>query len=447
MLKKPFKNVLVVDMTHGGKIIATEFSKLPGYNVFGWDIYNTLTDEDKNNLHESGVKLVDENYLNRSTWVVAPIHCNLDYPVNMTHHEAVAFLMKNRIKIPVIEVTGVKGKTSVVHMLKEIFKDLNPLILSSLGLEVVDDGESKLLKKDISITPANIIDAWRMAQEYDAGIFIVETSLGGTGLAEVGILTNIIEDYSIAKGTRKASEAKIQIFNNKLLACDYDSFNRFYPDFKEKTNTFSIDKKGNVKASNIIFGFQETIFQVEVKDLKTISGEILDDAFEISTFAPAPHHVQNVISAICASLTLGISKNHIINGLKNYNGLKGRTSIANRKEVRIIEEVNPGINLATIEKAISMLEDLPRTGIVFGGKYGVTCEEIDEQSASSILNELTKDIQLILTDELGNAVKDGIERNFHYIPHLDEAMDYALNFGCQNILLIYRSTFPDLQHR
>jgi hypothetical protein len=127
--------------------------------------------------------------------------------------------------------------------------------------------------------------------------------------------------------------------------------------------------------------------------------------------------------------------------------LKGRTSIANRKEVRIIEEVNPGINLATIEKAISMLEDLPRTGIVFGGKYGVTCEEIDEQSASSILNELTKDIQLILTDELGNAVKDGIERNFHYIPHLDEAMDYALNFGCQNILLIYRSTFPDLQHR
>ncbi len=454
MLKEPFKDVLVVDMTHGGKIIATEFSKLLKYNVFGWDIYNTLTDEHKDNLHEIGVKLVDENYLNRfltmksqRMWIVAPIHCNLDYPVDMTHHEAVAFLMKNQIKIPVIEVTGVKGKTSVVNMLKEIFKDSNPLILSSLGIEVMVDGESKLLKKDISITPANIIEAWRMAQEYNVGIFIMETSLGGTGLAEVGILTNIIEDYSIAKGTRKASEAKVQIFNNKIVACDNDSFNRFYPNFKEKTNTFSIDGKGNVKASNIIFGFQETIFQVEVKDLKTISGEILVDSFEISTFAPASHHVQNVLSAICASLTLGISKSHIINGLRNFNGLRGRTSIANRKNVRIIEEVNPGINVASIKTAISMLEDLPRSGVVLGGKYGVTCEEIDETCVSDILNELNENIQIILTDELGDGVKDGITRNFRYIKHLDEAMDYGLDSGCRNILLIYRSTFPDLQHR
>ena len=462
MLRKTFKDVLVVDMTHGGKIIATEFSKLSSYKVFGWDIYNTLTDEDKINLQENGVKLVDENYLKRfynaksqpksnlselNNLIVAPIHCNLDYPVNMSHHEAVAFLMNNSIEIPVIEVTGVKGKTSVVHMLKEIFKDFNPLILSSLGVEVLNDGESKLLKKNISITPASIIDAWRMSQDYEVGIFIIETSLGGTGLADVGILTNIIEDYTIAKGTRKASQAKVQIFNNKLVACDYDSFNLFYPDFKDKTNTFSIDGKGNVKASNIIFGFNETVFQVEVKDLKTISNEIYNDSFEISTFAPAPHHVQNVLSAICASLTLRISINSITTGLRNFNGLKGRTSIINRDEVRIIEEVNPGINLATIKKSISMLEDLPRSSVVFGGKYGVICEEIDEESAASILNELNEDIQLILTDELGNSVKDRIKRNFHYIPYLDKAMDYAFNNDCHNILLIYRSNFPDLQNR
>ena len=462
MLRKPFKEVLVVDMTHGGKIIAIEFSNLSSCNVFGWDIYNTLTDEDKINLQENGVKLVDENFLKRlynaksqpksnlnelDKLIVAPIHCNLDYPVDMSHHEAVAFLMSNRIEIPVIEVTGVKGKTSVVHMLKEIFLDLNPLILSSLGVEVVNDGKSKLLKKDISITPASILDSWRMSQDYDVGIFIIETSLGGTGLADVGILTNIIEDYTIAKGMRKASQAKVQIFNNKLVVCDYDSFNLFYPNFKDKTNTFSINGKGNVKASNIIFGFHETVFQVEVKDLKTCSGEIYNDSFEISTFAPAPHHVQNVLSAICASLTLGISINSIITGLRNFNGLKGRTSIINWDEVCIIEEVNPGINLATIKKSINMLEDLPLSSVVFGGKYGVTCEEIDEESAANILNKLTENIQLILTDELGNSVKDRMKRNFHYTPYLNEAMDYAFNSNCQNILLIYRSNFPDLQNR
>ncbi len=454
-------------MTHGGQIIATEFSKLPSYEVFGWDIYHTLSEKEMRNLQDHDVKLIDETFLkkmisNKSDrmsplksnsyeddflWVVAPIHCNLEYPVTMTHHEAVAFLMKNHIKVPLIEVTGVKGKTSVVHMLKEIFKDSNPLILSSLGVEVVEDGESKLLKKDISITPASIIDAWRMAKEHNVGIFIVETSLGGTGLAEVGILTNIVEDYTIARGLRKASEAKVQIFNNKVVACDYDSLNQFYSDFKGQSNTFSIDGNGNVKASEIRFGFHETTFKVEVKGLKTISGGVLDDSFEISTFAPALHHVQNILSAICASLTFGISKNSIINGLGDFKGLKGRTSITTEQGVRIIEEVNPGINLETIKKTVSMIEDLPMVGLVFGGKYGVTCEEIDEESVSDILNELTEDIQLILTDELGNGVKRRIKRNFNYIPHLDEAMEYALDFGCQNILLIYRSTFPDLLHR
>ena len=59
--------------------------------------------------------------------IVAPVHCKLESKVNMTHHEAVGFLLKDKINIPVIEVTGVKGKTSVVWMLKEIFKDYKSL--------------------------------------------------------------------------------------------------------------------------------------------------------------------------------------------------------------------------------------------------------------------------------------------------------------------------------
>lgn len=79
---------------------------------------------------------------------MAPIHSNLKYSVDMTHHDAVVYLLKEEIKIPMIEVTGVKGKTTVVHMLREIFKDTNPLILTSLGVEIKD----KLLERNISIT-------------------------------------------------------------------------------------------------------------------------------------------------------------------------------------------------------------------------------------------------------------------------------------------------------
>jgi len=466
MSTKRLKKALVVDMTHGGLTIAREFSKLPSFEVLAWDIYHTLNDVSKDNLRENGVEMVDEGFLRENTIksnesegnriiVVAPIHCSSECPVDMTHHEAVAFLMKESIELPFIEVTGVKGKTSVVHMLKEIFRELNPLILSSLGVEVTSDGESKLLKKDISITPASIIEARELAYNYPVGIFIAETSLGGTGLADVGVLTNIAEDYPIAKGKRSASQAKAQIFKSRMVACDYDSCCEFYPDFEEKTNTFGLEDETsvikpkilNVKASKISYGLEETHFTVEVENLKTASGAVMEDTFEVSTFAPAPHHVQNTLAAICASLTLGASKDIIKKGLKNFTGLKGRTSITRKPGVRIIEEINPGINLTSIKKAIGILEDLSGRVVIFGGKYGVTCEEIDEKLVSIILNELNDDIELILTGELGMGLRESIRRDFHYTSEPGEAVDYALDKGLQNILLIYRSNFPDLNRR
>ena len=41
--------VLIVDMTHGGALIASEFMKLPEFEVFVYDIYSTL---DKNTMNE-----------------------------------------------------------------------------------------------------------------------------------------------------------------------------------------------------------------------------------------------------------------------------------------------------------------------------------------------------------------------------------------------------------
>ncbi|MCE7699001.1 MAG: coenzyme F430 synthase, partial [Methanobacterium paludis] len=439
-------------------VIVSEFSKLPGFKVFAFDIYKTLKKENSKVLEENGVKLVEEEFIDElrelneqsckngklgrteslesdkielesdkidlaeGLTVVSPVHCNLESigenkgykghngnVVNgvkmMTHHEAVGFLLKNRIDVPVIEVTGVKGKTSVVWMLKEVFKGFNPLILSSLGVEILknEKGEFKhhFLKKNISITPASIIEAFNLVcDEYphengvgfensncikevlkDIGICIFETSLGGTGLADVGILTNIAEDYPIANRTRKASQAKAQIFKSKMVVCDFDSFISIYrpvssnydsnlkthpfnlnlkehSNLAEKTNTFGFEDGANVKASDINFGLYETTFQVEVKNLKTAAGKVLNTSFEISTFAPAPYHVQNVLSVICACLTIETPIETIKLGLKNFRGLKGRTSIKKYKGSVILEEINPGLNVTALKKAVDMVKDV-----------------------------------------------------------------------------------------
>ena len=301
---------LVVDMTHGGLVIASELAKLPETMVYAWDIYGTLNKSTMDEYSDEGLIFVDGNNFKEAeeVTVVSPVHCNLNMHVNMTHHDAVKLILSQKINVPVVEVTGVKGKTSVVWILKEILNHKKPLVLSSLGAEVFDGEEWIKLKQNISITPASIIEAWNLAENYEIGVCIFETSLGGTGLADVGVLTNIAENYPIAGNSSNASKAKSQIFKSKIVSCDLESFNKYYHEFKEKTNTFGIMNNSiiqpNLTAKNIKYGFDKTDFDLELFNFRTINGSIIEGLLKLSTFAPAPIHINNVIAAVSASLML-----------------------------------------------------------------------------------------------------------------------------------------------
>jgi coenzyme F430 synthetase len=485
--------VLVVDTTHGGAILASEFAKR-NCEVFAWDIYHTLSSEGRSTLETHEIQLVDESFFddftvenlsvfgengksdyeennrldsveNDELLVVAPVHCNLPYPVHMTHHQAVGYLMKDRISVPVIEVTGVKGKTSVVAMLKEIYRDQNPLILSSLGVEVVKNEQEVNLQKDISITPASIITAWELVEEFsqeenfEVGICIFESSLGGTGLADVGVITNIAEDYPICKGKSCASKAKTQMFQSEIVVCNYDSYSKIYskgPYFhilNQKTNTYSLKEKANLEAFNTNYGLFETSFKVKITDLKTRDGKCIKTSLECSTFAPAEYHLENALSVLSASLSMGTPVESIRRGLKNFKGLPGRTSIKNdyftskNKNIRVIEEINPGINVAAVKKAVNMIKEYKNPALVLGGSYGVTCEEIDEEVLSNFLEELDGEILLILTGDLGRSIKEKMGSDLSYHNQIDGAVNMAGDQGAENILLIFRSNYSDLRRR
>jgi len=483
--------VLIVDMTHGGTVLASEFSKKQNCKVFAWDIYHTLPEEDKSQLEIQGIELVDESfyhqlinekisseYDNSEILVVAPVHCKLPYPPHMTHHQAVGYLLKDEINVPIIEITGVKGKTSTAAMLKEIYRDKNPLILSSLGVEVLKDGEEFNLQKNISITPASIITAWRLAQEFyngqipGVGVCLFESSLGGTGMADVGIITNIAEDYTIAQGSSSASKAKLQMFESRTVVCDNDSYHEIYfhqsspfhqslvshqspllTSHSQLKNvvTFSIgsgkNDDVNVKAHHIHYGLHKTSFQVEVTHLKMVDGRSLNTSFEVSTFAPAPYHLENTLSAITASLLLGTSIVSVVKGLKNFKGLHGRTSLLKMGELTIIEEINPGINVTAVKKAVNMIKSYEKPALIIGGSYGVTCEEIDEKSLSNFLDELVDDILLVLTGDMGLSLWEKMGKLPVYQDNIEMAINHVKEAGSGNVLLIYRSNFRELSRR
>ena len=545
-------NVFLVDLTHGGVKISSELAKSNKYeNVFAYDLYNTLKEEDESLLNTYDVKILkdldsfkrelEENSIekikalqNEKDLIINPIHSSLNikdllnqeqldcYNI-INHHQATGLVLSDwkeetlKQDIETIEITGVKGKTSTAFLLKEIFLENNKdtLLLSSLGAYIFRKNESQeqniILQKNISITPANIISTIQLAKKiakpkcstfpicdknmdlderikektiieedsenpykdlnYEMAIF--ENSLGVCGLGNIGILTNLVENYSIAKGQSNAKEAKKQVFKSPLVVIEHETLNEFYPneskDCKEKINSFSLNNSdANVYCVSVDYGIDKTNIRIISKDLRTIDEELINGSLDTQVFAPGCHHVLNVLSAATTALALGIDEETIQNALSNFKGIDGRTNVREIDGFRVIEEINPGINTKAIESSINMIDDIDDYCIIIGGKYGVTCEEIDEEKLSEFLCHYLKenpDADMILTDEVGKSLKDKIsllykenekneedrenEENEFEIMFIDDyhkAQDIAIKNN-KNILFIYRSNYSQVSKR
>ncbi|WP_405264943.1 coenzyme F430 synthase [Methanobrevibacter sp.] len=471
-------NNLVIDLTHGGVKIAISLAKR-GKNVLAYDLYNTLKGIDAKMLEVYGVELIQLEELSDFKGdmnVIYPIHMPLSFDeiesfnpnLNYTfqsHHEIICEILKDWGEdIPKVEITGVKGKTTSAFMLKEILIDENPLILSSLGALLYENKKEIILKKDISIAPANIketIDlAYKIAnpickiaegtvvsenlRKYNSSIF--ESSLGVSGIGDVGLLLNIVENYPIAKGRSTASEAKKQVFRCKCVCIQKEALDKYYHEVKhEKTNSFSLtDDTANLFVNDVEYGLDQTVLEITYNEVKTINDNVISGEMQVKTFAPGPHHVSNVLGVVLTCLSLEIDSKKIREGLKNYKGIPGRTTKRTIENSIIIEEINPGLNTEAIKESVNMIQDLKDYYISIGGDYGITCEEIDEEKLSDFLNTLNTDI--ILTGELGLSIEPKLTKKTQYFKNYCDVYDLAIKNN-KNLLFIYRSDYRKLSQR
>ena len=459
-------NNLVIDLTHGGIKIAISLAK-KGKNVIAYDIYNTLNNIDKQMLQIYGINLIqlkDLSNFKGDMNVIYPIHMPLTFKeiktynnkLNYTfqsHHEIIGEILNEfASELKKIEITGVKGKTTSVFMLKEILIDENPLILSSLGAFLYKNHEKITLKKKISITPANIKETIDLAyklsnpncnvenklKEYNSCIF--ESSLGVTGIGDVGLLLNIVEDYPIAQRRKTASQAKKQVFKCECVCIEKETLDKYYNGIKHpKINCFSLyDSESNLFLKNIDYNLDETKLEIIYKNVKTINNNVKSGKILIETYAPGKQYTNNVLGVVLTCICLEINNEKIINGLKNFKGLPGRSNKKTIKNSIIIEDINSGLNTMAIKESINMINDLENYYISIGGDYGITCEEIDENSLSTYLNTLNHDI--ILTGDVGKSLSKKIDINFKYIENYNEIYKLAVNDN-KNLLFIYRSDY------
>ena len=151
-----------------------------------------------------------------------------------------------------------------------------------------------------------------------------------------------------------------------------------------------------------------------------------------------------MLGVVLTSISLEIPIEKIIENIKNYKGIPGRTNKKTIGNSIIIEEINPGLNTKAIQESINMIDDLKDYYISIGGDYGITCEEIDEDKLAGFLNTLDHD--LILTGDVGLSIKPKLTINTQFIENPSEIYELATK-NDKNLLFIYRSDYREVSKR
>ena len=382
--------VAVLDTIHGGAIIARRMVK-SGLLAEAFEVYHHTPDL-------AGFDLV-----------VAPVHLAPDNPALalavkakkriITHHQAVGELLRGRVDpaMQVFEVTGTHSKTSTALLLAMMLSwQKKALSHTTRGLEIWQDGKSRLLEKGLSITPGNVIRAREEAQARGVEALICEISLGGTGLADYGIVTSLSGDYPIAKATKWASTAKLQMLalaksGAKILA-NIDA--RLSPDV-----SFARGGRVYARPDSLIFAKEEVHLDLGA-DLDFIGYETA------------------IAGAAAAAELAGVPRSMVARALTGFDGFSGRLKIKRLPNQIFFDSSNSGLKVRDVARALDRASGSDLF-VVVGEDKETVCEGMNILALSDLLRQRKSEMAKLiivgerlvpLAEELGAATAKNLQQ-------------------------------------
>lgn len=337
--------ILILDTVHGGGIIADRYPR-PGDSVTCVDVYKVTPKEETDRLRGKGFTVSTEVPRGEYDTVLMPIHCpdsfleGVGYKERKFFSQAVGELIDDkRFRV---EVTGVKGKTGFCCLLAHILTaaGMNVLVQTSRGRGGWAEGEL-VSEEVVSIAPPSMLAL--PDGDYDA--VICEVSLGGSGKADISCITNLIEDYPIAAGTRKASEGKMSILNGK-------------------TNIVPMGEVGFWKSYGIgkVIGYGGRITVMGKPSLgnplrvRVDYGNGFETSLKGSYLALEYLYAAEMAVEVCG--ILGISESSLDLGLSSFGGVPGRGEVSFSEGRWTVTERNPGISARSVERTFSILQEM-----------------------------------------------------------------------------------------
>ena len=362
--------VAVLDTIHGAAVIARKMVER-GWQAEAFEVYHHNPDLSSFDLIVSPVHLSPHN--------PALEEARREGKAVISHHQAVGDLLRQCSPAgEIFEVTGTHSKTSTALLLALILSRHRKVIShTTRGLEIWQDGRSTILKKGLSIAPANIIRAVQAAEDSGVASLICEVSLGGTGLADYGILTSLSGDYMIASGSKWASTAKLQMLS-----------------LAKKEMKFIADRKTRISADHP-FGIGSDIYACPDRLVLGKEEAILDLGADLDF----PAYRTAISAAAAAANAAGIRCRDIAEALYDFEGFPGRMKIRREGSQTIFDCSNSGLKVRDVQRALDRARGSDLVAVV-GEDSKTVCEGMDIPALSDLLRRRRGELsRLILVGE------------------------------------------------
>jgi UDP-N-acetylmuramoylalanine-D-glutamate ligase len=374
--------VLLLDMTHGGQILAPLY-KEEGNEVYVCDVYRIAPAEMLDGLKAQGINVsVGNPPAGHYDLVSMPCHCPDVFLEGCTYDERIwysqsvnHFMNDSRFRI---EVTGVKGKTSTCYMIAHL--------LAHAGYKVYlrsSRGSGPYTEKghDIeelkSIAPPYLLDL--PGGDYD--VMVCEVSLGGSAKADIACITNLLENYGIARKTRVAEEAKKDIITPKM---------NVFLRSEEKIWSKYCDRY--TLTSNRVTPVSSPVFGSPLELTVNYKGE---HKVELDGSFLGLQYVEAMDMALTVCDIMDVPAEKVVAALKTFKGVPGRGEIRIENGVRYVRERNPGISHMSVRRTLETLKIMNAMDdavVIIDPVSKKVCDKLDRDLIEEVVKEYGADL-------------------------------------------------------
>ena len=380
--------VLVLDSVHGGKILAEKYLAKKN-EVTVVDVYKITPKEVLVSLRHRGAKTPDSVPAEHFDLVTMPCHCPDMFLEGCTYDKRIYFsdsvhdlIDDRRFRI---EITGVKGKTSTCYLLAHILDAAGKKVFlhTSRGLGPYIKGKH-IVTDFQSIAPPTLLALPK--GEYD--VMVCELSLGGSGKADLAGITNLLENYGIAKNTRKAEDAKQAILTEKGVTIVPQNEIGIWSKYGKPLRAYGTRVKA---VSAPAFGKP---LEVEI-DYRGIHKMELPGTYLALQYLDA----MSMALEFCDAMD--IPAEAVLDGLRSFNGVPGRGEISVKDGISILRERNPGISHMSVERTLSCLKTmgaLEDAVLIIDPVSKKVCDKMDKDLIGEVAERYG--VELRITDGL-----------------------------------------------